>query len=385
MRKKALSVLSAALCLFFLCACAQQNTAPLDEPVPNASPEASPDVPDNSSLLALLGDEQEEKPEGQITGTVISQYKNSIAMNVGRTTFVFMTTLIPDVKVEPGDIITVHYVGDTALSPEAISVTKNDSSVFSPVASGVVTKNRDWYLYIQTITGGIFGFSLTEDTVYLNMTEDPKIGDTVMIDYDGELIDLPIAMNVTLLSPADEGPLANRTIKGKVVSLGQDSIGISAADGNTYTFKRNADTEISGKCTLSVGATVRITFDGYAAKSPLAKTINVLAPLPTPTPKPTPTPTPSPTPKVTPTPTCKPTATPTALPTAAVVTATPTTVPTAAVVTITPWPTPTPWATPTPWITATPTPSPSASPTASPTASPSPSPTEAPSDGRVGS
>ncbi len=402
MRNKGFAVLSAVLCLFLLCSCGQQNAnAPQEaaaEPAPSVTEEAGVN---NSSLLSLISSVDDDEPEGQITGTVVSQYKNAIAVNVGRSTFVFMLTLIPETQVSPGDIVTVHYIGDTALSPGAISVVKNGSSTPISAVSGVVTKFKDWTMHIQTITGSIFGFALTEDTLYEGSSwDEPKIGDAVMVNYTGELIDCPIANGVTLLSLADEGPLANRTIKGKVTALSADSITILASDGNSYTFKRNADTEVSGNYALTVGATVRITFDGYAARSPLAKHISVIAPLPTPTPRPTPAPTPSPTPKPTPTPTCKPTATPgktttpitpTPLPTITTSPVTPTPLPTITTSPVTPVPTITavpsitPSESPSPSPSESPSPSPSESPSPSPSEEPSPSPTQIPSDGNTGS
>lgn len=362
MQKKSLSVLLVLLLLMNICACAQtpgaapeqtpssENAAPLDTPVLN------------DSIISLLSSSVPDDPRGQITGTVISLQKNGLVVNVGRTTFVFQLTLIPETEneVKPGDIVTVHYVGDTALSPEATSVTVNGSSSFASAVSGVILKISGWYMNIQTITGNIYGFSLTEDTAYKGFGgEDAKVGDTVMINFSGELVDLPIAVDVTLLSLADEGPLSNRTIKGKVTALSADSVTILAADGNTFTFRRNDSTVISGDYALGVGATVRVTFDGYAAKSPLAKRISVLLPVPTPTPKPTPIPTPTKSPKPSPSPTCSPTKSPSPSPT---ITTTPVT------------PTPTPVITTTP-ITPTPSPSPSLS--------PSPSPTDIPSDGNV--
>lgn len=345
-RKFSLIFIFALLLMFAACT---QNSAV--QTTPNATPaETFPvDTPvQNDSILSLLSSEIAEDPRGQITGTVISLQKNGLVVNVGRTTFVFQLTLIPEIvdQIKPGDIVTVHYVGDTALSPEATAVIVNGSSSYTTAISGVILKNHGWYMNIQTITGNIYGFSLTEDTVYQGFNSaKAKIGDTVMVTYNGELVDLPIALDVSLLSPADEGPLSNRTIKGKVTALSADSITILAADGNSFTFRINDNTEKSGDYELTVGATVRITFDGYAAKSPLAKHISVLLPVPTPTPRPTPTPSPTKSPKATATPKCSPSKSPTPSPSRTV---TPSPTPVITTTPVTPSPTPTP--TPTPII-----------------------------------
>lgn len=377
MQKRSLSVLLAFLILLTVCACAQTpDAASADASAPaDAAPADTP--VQNGSIMSLLSNSIPDDPRGQITGTVISLQKNGMVVNVGRTTFVFQLTLVPNTvnEVKPGDIVTVHYVGDTALSPEATSVTVNGSTSYASAVSGVIVKFSGWYMNIQTITGNIYGFSLTEDTVYQGFNDDPKVGDTVMISYSGDLVDLPIAVDVTLLSLADEGPLANRTIKGKVTALTNEYITILAADGNTFTFRRSGATVVSGDYALSVGATVRITFDGYAAKSPLAKRISVLLPVPTPTPKPTPIPTPTKTPKASPTPTCPPTKSPTPVPSITTTPITPTPLPTITTTPITPTPLPT--------ITTTPiTPTPAPTITISPVTQ-SPEPTEAPSDGYV--
>lgn len=366
------------LCILMLCGCAAdaadavQDAAAADNAAPPEAAQAetlaqdASEEAENSSLNALLGGEAEPIPQGQLTGTVLYQDANTLAVNVGRTTFVFLTTLAAPDDYSPGDIVTVHYVGDSSLMPEALYIIRNGSAGAPNTAYGVVTKNEGWQLLVQSATGSVYGFSLTEDTIYNDTSKSTlKAGDVVMVNFEGSLVDLPITRAVSLLSPAAEGPMINRTLRGKVTALSDTAITITADDGNSYTFKRSASTQVVGSYALAVGATVRVTFDGYAALSPYAKSIDVLRPVPTPTPKATPLPTAK---LVTPSPAKSTKATATPKPSATATTAPTLTTPPGSSSTPTPVPTPTPSGS-----VVTPTPTPSGS-VVTPTPVPTPEP-----------
>ncbi|MDO5112488.1 MAG: hypothetical protein Q4E65_09295, partial [Clostridia bacterium] len=334
MRKRLIAVFAVLLaCLLLLGACAQEPETPAQTPAEDTAALAAAPAAENAEPLPPTPTPTDKLPEGYITGTVVCLYKNAIVVNVSNTTFVFMLTLHPDVDAQPGDIVTVHYVGDTALSPEAVSVIKQSAKPPVPAVSGIVTKHdrENYNLFLQTVTGNRYIFALTEDTYYDGDEEagGPNEGDTVKLTYTGDLLDIPIVTDIQTLSIADEGPLANRTIRGEVTAYNASSITILAPDGYSYTFPITDRTIIEGRYELTVGSTVRITFDGYAARHPNAKIIDVLAPKYVPTARPT---------YATPLPTifataCKspsPTPTHTATPIPTVIAPTPT---------LTPWPT----------------------------------------------
>ncbi|MDD4076341.1 MAG: hypothetical protein PHC80_09600, partial [Eubacteriales bacterium] len=297
MRKRVVTVLAALLaCLLLLAACTQEPEATAEAPAEDAAQIPAATV--ENTAAAPTPEPTAPLPEGYVTGTVAALYKNAIVVNVSNTTFVFMLTLHPNVDAQPGDVVTVHYVGDTALSPEAVSVIKQSSKPPIPAVSGIVTRHDldNFDLYVQTVTGNRYIFALTEDTYYDGDKDagGPYEGDTVKLTYVGDLLDIPIVTDIQTLSLADEGPLTNRTIRGVVTAYNTSSLTILAPDGYNYTFPITNRTVIDGKYDLTVDSTVRVTFDGYAARSPNAKIIDVLAPKYVPTAKPSTT-TPMPT------------------------------------------------------------------------------------------
>lgn len=237
-----------------------------------------------------------EKPAqaGEVGGMLVELNDNDIVVNLeDGSTLVFLLTYMDNVEATPGDQVNVAYAGSLTESPEALSVTVIKAATAPLTVSGTVTAFDEHGVFVQTATGNVFGF-ITDDAKFTGASQSLKIGNTVTVTYEGDLTNLPKAKQIetetVAADPASEDEhLKNKTLKGTISKLSTKNFTLRASNGNSYVFKKSGDTAISGKYELQKGASVKVTYDGYASQNPLAKAIKVLAP-PDPTPpKPTPT------------------------------------------------------------------------------------------------
>lgn len=233
---------------------------------------------------------------GTVEGTVVSVQDNSIIINMANgNTFTFTMTYIDTTEATAGDKVKISYSGNVLENPEAVSITVTDKAEATALSvSGYITEFDDTNMFIKTKSGNVYGFALDAATEFTGKANAAKVGNEVSVTYTGDIVASPSASVVDTLKAGSreiEDSLKNKTLNGVVTKLKSDSFTMHAENGHDYTFKKSSSSKITGSYKLSKGASVKVTYDGYASKSPLAKVINVYAPAdPTPS-KPTPTPT----------------------------------------------------------------------------------------------
>ncbi len=233
---------------------------------------------------------------GTIEGTVVDVEANDIVINMANgNTISFMMNYITDTEAHTGDKVTIEYSGDVTDRPEAITITVTEA-VLRQCISGEVLIHSKESVFVQITSQEIYGFVLTADTKVIGLADAIAMGDLVTVDYEGDLHGTPVATQIEITTavkdrketPVEVDNLSNKVLEGQVSRLSNKAVSIRSAKGKTYTFKRNNSTKVSGNYTLEVGARISVTYDGYAGKSPAAKSIYVIAPKdPTPTSTPT--------------------------------------------------------------------------------------------------
>lgn len=253
--------------------------------------------------LAALDAPQEVIPaveSGTVDGTVVSVQDNSIIINMENgNTFTFTMTYIDKTEATAGDKVRISYSGSVLENPEALTITVTYKAEAAALTmSGYVTEFDKSNLFIKTKSGNVYGFAIDSATKYTGKATEAKVGNEVTITYTGDVVSSPKAseVNTTKANTREiEDALKNKTLNGVVTKLKSGSFTMHAENGHDYTFKKSSSTKISGSYKLAKGTSVKVTYDGYASDSPLAKKIDVYAPAdPTPA-KPTPTPAPKPT------------------------------------------------------------------------------------------
>ncbi|MDO5110717.1 MAG: hypothetical protein Q4E65_00265 [Clostridia bacterium] len=243
-------------------------------------------------------EETAQKPPvtGEVTGKVLQVETNDIIVNLDDdSTHVFMLTHIYNVEAKPGDVVKITYGGDLSDSPEALEIEVQASEKAEQMVNGTISQCEDNFVHVKTETDNVYGFIVDKDTKLTGAAKALKENNIVTVTYTGDLTNMPVAKKIdtVVVVPDAPDPLVNKTLKGTVKSLASKSFVLHTDSGSNYTFPKDGNTKISGKYDLAKGAKVKVTYDGYASKSPYAKKIEVLAPA-----DPTP---PSPTPVVTPT------------------------------------------------------------------------------------
>ena len=241
---------------------------------------------------------------GSAEGTVLAIAPNDITINMKNgNTINFMMNYISETEAVVGDEVKVEYSGDILNRPEAVTVTVTEKSP-AQTLSGTVFLHDQSSVYVEISSQQVFGFVLNKDTVINGAADYVVTGDAVMLTYDGDLYDTPTAVQITITdavknrseqaqpTKATAKPAAdatNKTLDGVVKSVSATKLTMLTSRSKSYSFKINGDTRVTGNYALAAGARVTVYYDGYAAKSPLAKAIYVYAPAdpnPTATPKP---------------------------------------------------------------------------------------------------
>lgn len=235
---------------------------------------------------------QVPKAEGEVQGRLLEVNDNDIVVTLeDGSTSSFLLTYMDNVDAKSGDSVKLSYSGSLTDSPEALSVSVLDSALPELVLNGIISQFDDGFAYVKTETGNVYGFALSKNTQYSGTAKTLKVGNIVSVGYMGDLNNMPAALEINTVAVGQDAPdpLKNKSIKGVVKTLKSKSVTVSTDNGHDYTFIRSSNTKVKGDYDLKTKAHVKIVYDGYASKSPEAKTITVLAP-PDPTPpKPTPT------------------------------------------------------------------------------------------------
>lgn len=240
---------------------------------------------------------------GAVTGTILEVNDNDFVANLDSgSTVTFLRTVLDYLDATPGDSVLIAYAGDITEAPLALSVIVMEQKEPEALTmTGVVFQSDATSVYITNDNSCVYGFVLTENTVYTGVAVSAIPGNSVIITYEGDLTNLPKALKVNTISGTSK-PVAtpdpepedirDKDLRGEVINLSSKRVTICATNGHTYTFKKDKTTDVGGKYTLTNGCTIKVVYDGYASQSPLAKRITVLAPAdptpvrPTPTPKP---------------------------------------------------------------------------------------------------
>lgn len=237
---------------------------------------------------------------GTVDGTVVSVQDNSIIINMENgNTFTFTMTYIDKTDATAGDKVRITYSGSVLENPEALTITVTyKAEAAALTVSGYVTEFDKSNLFIKTKSGNVYGFAIDSSTKYTGKATEAKVGNEVTVTYTGDLASTPKADEVNTIKANTreiEDALKNKTLNGVVTKLKSNSFTMRAENGHDYTFKKSSSTKITGNYKLAKGTSVKVTYDGYASESPLAKKVDVYAPAdPTPA-KPTATPAPNPT------------------------------------------------------------------------------------------
>lgn len=224
-----------------------------------------------------------EKVDGTVAGTVIHVEDNDIVVNMDNgNTVMFMLNYLHVTDAAVGDKVSVDYSGDVLDAPEAVTITITEKAQPDQQLSGTVMAFDDTRVFVTISSKNVFGFTLDKDTTITGASKTLASGDEVTVTYTGALDSVPYAKDVNITkvakTAANDAKLQNKTLDGSVRSLSSSKITIHTNSGKNYTFKIDGTTQVTGDYSLETGCRVRVTYDGYAAKSPLAKIIKVLSP-----------------------------------------------------------------------------------------------------------
>lgn len=193
-----------------------------------------------------------------------------------------------DTDAAVGDEVTVVYTGALTDNPYVISITVDSKAA---VFSGTVTAHDKESVTVQAASGTTLVFKLSGDTLIAGADKEIKNHAQVTVTYTGSIEAGANALEVQIDVAGDEidPALVDKELKGTVIKLTKKYVQIKTDKNKKYKFNLTSETQYTGKTKLAVNATVVVTYDGYASKTPDAKIIKVTA-----APKPTPTPAPQP-------------------------------------------------------------------------------------------
>ena len=233
---------------------------------------------------------------GSVEGTVLDVQANDIIINMANgNTIHFMMNYISETDAEVGDKVKIEYAGDVTDRPEAVTITITEKSP-AMTLNGTVVLHDSASVFVQISSQEAFGFAIDKNTVITGEADHLITGDTVALTYSGDLHDQPVAVEIEITKAVKNRTetktedTTNKTLDGAVTKVTGNRLTIRTGRKKTYSFQIASSTKITGKYTLETGARVTVTYDGYASKTPVAKSIRVIAP---PDPNPTPTPKPS--------------------------------------------------------------------------------------------
>ncbi len=233
----------------------------------------------------------------EVAGTVLSVSSNDIMIKMENgNVFNFIMDNITDTIAQVGDEVVIEYEGDILNYPQATSITVTKVYPVTTI-SGKVLQHDATTIFIEISSTEALGFWLTKDTVITGLSDLVMVGDTVTITYDGDILEGATAKQIEITAMEntkrandikEPENTENKTLSGEVVQLTSKMIKIKTSSKHSYSFKITKSTSINKKKgKLEVGCRVRVTYDGYASKSPNAKEIKVTKKYePTPTKKP---------------------------------------------------------------------------------------------------
>ena len=221
----------------------------------------------------------------EVEGTVLSVGENDIMIKMENgNVFNFIMDNISDTIAQVGDEVIIAYEGDILKYPQATSITVTKVYPVSTV-SGKVLQHDATTLFIEISSTEALGFWITKDTVITGLSDLIMAGDTVTVTYEGDLLEGATAKQVEITAMEntkrandikEPENTENKTLNGEVVQLTSKMIKIKTSSSHSYSFKITKSTRINKKKgKLEVGCRVRVTYDGYASKSPNAKEIKV--------------------------------------------------------------------------------------------------------------
>ena len=141
-------------------------------------------------------------PEGSVTGsaegTVLAIAPNDITINTKNgNTINFMMNYIAETDAMVGDEVKIEYSGDILHRPEAVTVTVTEKSP-ALTLTGTVFMHDQSSVYVEIGSQQVFGFVLNKDTVINGAVDYVVTGDAVTLTYDGDLYDMPTAVQITI-------------------------------------------------------------------------------------------------------------------------------------------------------------------------------------------
>lgn len=228
------------------------------------------------------------KVDGTVAGTVIHVEENDIVVNMENgNTIMFMLNYLHVTDAAVGDEVSVDYSGSVLDAPEAVNIIVTKKAQQDQTLSGNVMAFDDTRVFVSIASGNVFGFAIDASTTVTGAAKVLAADDAVTVTYTGALDSIPYAKDVNITAVAKtaskDAKLKNKTLDGYVSALSSSKLTIHTNSGKNYSFKITGDTQVTGSYSLESGCKVRVTYDGYASKTPPAKIIKVLS-VPDPTP-----------------------------------------------------------------------------------------------------
>lgn len=229
-----------------------------------------------------------QKVDGTAAGTVVLVDDNDIVINMENgNSIMFMLNYLHTTDAAAGDKVSIEYSGDVLDAPEAVTITITEKALQNQTLSGTVMAYDEARVFITISSKNVFGFTIDKNTTVTGKAKALAVDDEVVVTYTGALDAVPYAVdiNVTTVAKTSEkdAKLKNKTLDGYVTALSGTKLTLHTNSGKHYSFKITSATQITGSYDLDVGCKVRVTYDGYASKTPDAKIIKVLS-VPDPTP-----------------------------------------------------------------------------------------------------
>ena len=240
-----------------------------------------------------------------LTGYVLDVGDGKIkVLTENGNTLVFDLTI--EANVAAGDQIRFYYAGTL---PNSVMLTDIEVLQHGASFGGIVSAHSASSVTVEAYNGNKISFGIDANTAVTGEASVIQDGAIVTVYYSGDLSGNPYVYEVVIEvqgggksggsssgssssgsgSSSSDDSLIDKTLKGTVNKLSDDSIRIKTAKGNKYTFKLTNKTKYTGDYVLEVGGQVTITYDGYASDSPLAKIVHIRSEAePTPTVDPTP-------------------------------------------------------------------------------------------------
>lgn len=271
--------------------------SPVPVSAPTIVPEAAPEVTPGPSPAPSLTPDPTPAPapaapskENSVSGTIISVGTGDLLLRLENgNTINFLASGSTLSGLHAGDSVDISYTGDILNQPLTLGVTVlAPAPVSRSTVSGTVMRIENSTLYVRLESGNTIGFLLTGATSYTGLYSSVLTGDGVTVLYDGDLLSLPLAVQVVITSPSAsrtvpaepevDRSLINKHLSGIVTKLSDSKVSVYTSKGKTYSFRLTRKTCYTGGDPLEKGCRIRVTYDGYASNTPNAKVIEVLEP-----------------------------------------------------------------------------------------------------------